>query len=194
HLAPDGETYGHHHRFGEMALAFAIHEIERRELARVTNYEEYLALHPPQWEVEIVENTSWSCAHGIERWRADCGCRTGSSPDWTQQWRAPLRAALDWLRVEIDVLFEDRAGAFLQDPWAARDAYIDVVLDRSAQRIDEFCLQYSGRVLAPAEQRIVLKLLELQRHRLLMFTSCGWFFDELSGLEGTQILRYAARA
>src|SRR6185295_18255613 len=100
----------------------------------------------------------------------------------------------DWLRAEIDVLFEDRAGAFLQDPWAARDAYIDVVLDRSAQRIDEFCLQYSGRVLAPTELQTVLKLLELQRHRLLMFTSCGWFFDELSGLEGTQILRYAARA
>ena len=194
HLATDGETYGHHHRFGEMALAFAIHEIERRGLARVTNYEEYLALHPPQWEVEIVENTSWSCAHGIERWRADCGCRTGGSPDWTQQWRAPLRAALDWLRAEIDVLFEGRAGTLLQDPWAARDAYIDVVLDRSARRIDEFCLQYSGRVLAPAEQQTVLKLLELQRHRLLMFTSCGWFFDELSGLEGTQILRYAARA
>ena len=194
HVATDGETYGHHHRFGEMALAFAIHEIERRGLARVTNYSEYLALHPPQWEVEINESTSWSCAHGIERWRADCGCRTGSLPGWTQQWRAPLRAALDWLRAEIDVLFERQAGLFLPDPWAARDAYIDVVLDPSPQRIDEFCMHYAERVLAPAEQQSVLKLLELQRHRLLMFTSCGWFFDELSGLEGTQILRYAARA
>jgi alpha-amylase/alpha-mannosidase (GH57 family) len=194
HLATDGETYGHHHRFGEMAYAFATHEIERSGLARVTNYGEYLALHPPKWEVEIVESSSWSCAHGVERWRADCGCRIGSLPGWTQQWRAPLRAALDWLGAEIDVLFERQAGVFLRDPWAARDAYIYVIHDRSPQRVDEFCLQQAGRVLAPAGQRSVLKLLELQRHRLLMFTSCGWFFDELSGLEGTQILRYAARA
>ena len=194
HVATDGETYGHHHRFGEMAFTFAIHELERRGLVHVTNYGEYLALHPPQWEVEIVENSSWSCAHGVERWRADCGCRIGSLPGWTQQWRAPLRAALDWLRAEIDVLFERQAGVFLRDPWAARDAYIEVVLDRSPQRVDEFCMQHAGRVLLPAEQQSILKLLELQRHRLLMFTSCGWFFDELSGLEGTQILRYAARA
>ena len=194
HVATDGETYGHHHRFGDMALAFAIHEIERRGLARITNYSEYLALYPPQWEVEIVEGTSWSCTHGIERWRADCGCRTGSLPGWTQQWRAPLRAALDWLRTEIDTLFERQAGTFLRDPWAARDAYIEVVLDGSPQRIDEFCMHYAGRVLSPGDQQTVLKLLELQRHRLLMFTSCGWFFDELSGLEGTQILRYAERA
>lgn len=194
HLATDGETYGHHHRFGEMAVAFAIQEIERRGLARVTNYSEYLALHPPQWEVEINESTSWSCAHGIERWRADCGCRTGSLPGWTQQWRAPLRTALDWLRAEIDVLFERQAGVFLPDPWAARDTYIDVVLAPSPQNIEEFCLHYAERLLIPAERQSVLTLLELQRHRLLMFTSCGWFFDELSGLEGTQILRYAARA
>lgn len=194
HVATDGETYGHHHRFGEMALAFAVHEIERRGLARVTNYSEYLAMHPPQWEVEIVESTAWSCAHGVERWRADCGCRTGSLPGWTQQWRAPLRAALDWLRAEIDVFFERQAGEVLHDSWAARDAYIDVILDRSPQRLDEFCRHYAGRVLAPAAQQSVLKLLELQRHRLLMFTSCGWFFDELSGLEGAQILRYGARA
>ncbi|MBM4255380.1 MAG: DUF3536 domain-containing protein [Deltaproteobacteria bacterium] len=194
HLATDGETYGHHHRFGEMAFTYAMHELERRGLAQVTNYGEYLSLHPPQWEVEIVESTSWSCAHGVERWRADCGCRTGSLPGWTQQWRAPLRAALDWLRAEIDELFERQAGAFLRDPWVARDAYIDVILARSPQSIDEFCMRQSGRVLAPTEQQSVLQLLELQRHRLLMFTSCGWFFDELSGLEGTQILRYAARA
>lgn len=194
HVATDGETYGHHHRFGEMALAYAIHEIERRGLARITNYSEYLALHPPRWEVEIIERTSWSCAHGVERWRSDCGCRTGGLPGWTQQWRTPLRAALDWLGGEIDTLFERQAGALLRDPWGARDAYIDLILDYSPQRRDEFCMRHTGRILAPEEQQLVLKLLELQRHRLLMFTSCGWFFDELSGLEGTQILRYAARA
>jgi alpha-amylase/alpha-mannosidase (GH57 family) len=194
HLATDGESYGHHHRFGEMALAFAVHEIEQRRLARVTNYGEYLAFFPPQWEVEIVENTSWSCTHGVERWRADCGCRVGSRPGWTQQWRAPLRVALDWLRDEIDRLFEQRGGAVLLDPWAARDAYIEVLLEHTPERIEEFCARHARKTLSTNEKVEVLKLLEMQRHRLLMFTSCGWFFDELSGLEGVQVLRYAAHA
>lgn len=194
HLATDGESYGHHHRFGEMALAFALHEIERRGVAHLTNYGEYLALHPPTWEVEIVENSSWSCAHGVERWRSDCGCRVGMRPGWTQQWRAPLRAALDWLRDEIDRLFERQGGALFLDPWAARNAYIEVLLDRTPERLEEFCHRYAGRSLAPSEQVEALRLLEMQRHRLLMFTSCGWFFDEVSGLETVQILCYAARA
>lgn len=194
HLATDGETYGHHHRFGEMALAFAVHELERRGLARLTNYGEYLTLFPPCWEVEIAENTSWSCTHGVERWRADCGCSMGSQEEWTQQWRAPLRAALDWLRDELDQVFAHHGGRLLLDPWAARDAYIDVVLNRTPEREEEFCTQHAGRQLSPSEKVEALKLLEMQRHRLLMFTSCGWFFDELSGLEGIQILRYAARA
>ncbi|MGE0826861.1 MAG: DUF3536 domain-containing protein [Candidatus Binatia bacterium] len=194
HLATDGETYGHHHRFGEMALAYALGDIERRGLAKITNYGEFLAVASPQWEVEIVEGTSWSCAHGVERWRADCGCRTGGLPGWNQQWRAPLRAALDWLRAEIDVVFERQAGVFLRDPWAARDAYIELLLERSPDREQAFCFDHAGRPLSAVEQQSVFTLLELQRHRFLMFTSCGWFFDELSGLEGTQVLRYAARA
>jgi len=194
HLATDGESYGHHHRFGEMALAFALHEIERRGLAQLTNYGEYLSLHPPRWEVEIEENTSWSCAHGVERWRTDCGCRTGGQSNWTQQWRAPLRAALDWLSDEVDRVFIQRARGLLIDPWAARDAYLEVLLHHTPEQLDEFCTRQAGRTLSLSEKITVLKLLELQRHRLLMFTSCGWFFDEISGLEGTQILRYAARA
>ncbi|MGH7963110.1 MAG: DUF3536 domain-containing protein, partial [Candidatus Binatia bacterium] len=194
HMATDGETYGHHHRFGEMALAFAVREIERRGLARLTNYSEYLALAPPGWEVEIAENTSWSCAHGVERWRMDCGCRMGTQPDWTQQWRAPLRAALDWLQDKLDQLFVQRGGRLVLDPWAAREAYIDVWLARTPEREEEFCTRHAGRQLSPDEKVKVFKLLEMQRHRLLMFTSCGWFFDEVSGLEGVQILRYAARA
>jgi alpha-amylase/alpha-mannosidase (GH57 family) len=194
HLATDGETYGHHHRFGEMALAFALHELERRGLARVTNYGEYLALHPPRWEVEIHENTSWSCAHGVERWRADCGCHNGSHSGWTQQWRAPLRAALDWLQGTLDPLFEQQASALLRDPWVARNAYVDVLLDHTTERIDAFFNQYARRSLGREEKTLALRLLEMQHHRLLMFTSCGWFFDEISGLEATQILRYAARA
>ncbi|HKA53897.1 MAG TPA: DUF3536 domain-containing protein, partial [Candidatus Binatia bacterium] len=194
HLATDGESYGHHHRFGEMALAFALDEIERQGLARLTNYAEYLSLCPPRWEVEIVENTSWSCAHGVERWRADCGCHVGGPPGWSQQWRAPLRAALDWLGDEVDQLFVRRGGRVLSDPWAARDDYIEVVLDHTPEQIEEFCARHGRKALTPGEKGLALKLLEMQRHRLLMFTSCGWFFDEVSGLETTQVLRYAARA
>jgi alpha-amylase/alpha-mannosidase (GH57 family) len=194
HLATDGETYGHHHRFGEMALTFALHELEQRGRVRITNYGEYLALHPPQWEVEIHENTSWSCAHGVERWRANCGCHSGGQSGWTQEWRAPLRAALNWLQDTFDPLFEQHASALLRDPWAARNAYIDVLLERTTERIDAFFNQHASRSLGQEEKTFALRLLEMQHHRLLMFTSCGWFFDEISGLEATQILRYAARA
>lgn len=194
HLATDGESYGHHHRFGEMALAFAAHELERDNLTKMTNYGAFLALHPPRWEVEIVENTSWSCAHGIERWRSNCGCRTGGQAGWTQEWRAPLRTALAWLAEEIDAFFEQRCARLLVDPWAARDAYVEVLLDHTSDRIDEFCSQHAKKWLSPSQKVEACKLLEMQRQRLLMFTSCGWFFDELSGIEGMQILRYAARA
>jgi hypothetical protein len=194
HLATDGESYGHHHRFGEMALAFAAHTLEQGKSVQLTNYGEFLALHPPGWEVEIAENTSWSCAHGIERWRADCGCRIGGQRAWAQKWRAPLRAALEWLSGEIDSFFERRSERLLIDPWAARDAYIEVLLDHAPERVDEFCGRHARKWLAPAQKVEARKLLEMQRHRLLMFTSCGWFFDEISGIEGVQILQYAARA
>lgn len=194
HLATDGESYGHHHRFGEMALAFAAHTLDQCESIQLTNYGEFLALHPPTWEVEIAENTSWSCAHGIERWRSDCGCHIGGPSTWTQEWRAPLRAALEWMSGEIDSFFERRGERLLTDPWAARDAYIDVLLDHVPERIDEFCGQQARKWLTPAQKVEACKLLEMQRHRLLMFTSCGWFFDEISGIEGVQILQYAARA
>lgn len=194
HLATDGESYGHHHRFGEMALAFATHVLNQKQTVQLTNYGEFLALHPPRWEVEIAEQTAWSCAHGIERWRANCGCHMGGQGAWTQEWRAPLRAALDWLSGEIDSFFAQRGERLLVDPWAARDAYIDVLLDNSPERLDEFCAQHARKWLSPAQKVEARKLLEMQRHRLLMFTSCGWFFDELSGIEGVQILQYAARA
>ncbi|MBI3797977.1 MAG: DUF3536 domain-containing protein, partial [Deltaproteobacteria bacterium] len=194
HLATDGESYGHHHRFGEMALAFTLDEIDRQGLAQLTNYGEYLSLFPPRWEVEIAENTSWSCAHGVERWRADCGCHIGGQSGWSQQWRAPLRATLDWLSDQIDQLFIQRGSRVLLDPWAARDDYIAVLLNHTPEQIEEFCAQHASKALTPSEKGLVLKLLELQRHCLLMFTSCGWFFDEVSGLETTQILRYAGRA
>ena len=192
HCATDGETYGHHSRFGEMALAAAVQQIEAEGTATLTNYGAFLAAHPPTHEVEIRERTSWSCAHGVERWRSDCGCRTRG--DWHQRWRAPLREALDWLRDQIDPFFEARASAHLKDPWAARDAYAVVLLDRSPERLDAFFAAQARGPLDPTARVEARRLLELQRNRLLMYTSCGWFFDEISAIEPVQILRYAAMA
>jgi hypothetical protein len=192
-IATDGETYGHHHPHGDMALAYALEYIENNKLAKITNYGEYLAEHPPNHEVEIVENTSWSCAHGIERWRSDCGCNSGRQ-GWNQQWRKPLREALDGLRDDLTHPFEERAREFVTDPWAARNDYIEVVLDRSPDNVDGFLARHRNHELNEKEQVALLKLLEIQRHGLLMYTSCGWFFDEISGIETVQVLQYAARA
>jgi alpha-amylase/alpha-mannosidase (GH57 family) len=194
HVATDGETYGHHHRFGDMALAYALHHIESQGLAKITNYGEYLEKHPPTHQVEINEQTSWSCPHGIERWRSDCGCNAGRNPKWHQAWRAPLREAFDWLRDSLAPRYQERAQEFLKDPWATRDDYIEVILDRSLENVQAFLGRYGTRDLAEAERISVLKLLELQRHAMLMYTSCGWFFDELSGIETVQAIQYAGRA
>ena len=192
HIATDGETYGHHHPFGEMALAWACHSIESSGDVRLTNYAELLSMGEPTHVAEIVERSSWSCFHGVGRWSADCGCRmrAGSS----QAWRGPLRESLDWLRDEIDALFEAAAKLIFKEPWGARDAYIDVVLDRSATNVDRFLAEHGARPLSDEETVVALELMELQRFRMLMFTSCGWFFDDAEGLETTQILEYAARA
>jgi alpha-amylase/alpha-mannosidase (GH57 family) len=194
HIATDGETYGHHHPHGDMALAYALEYIESRRLARITNYGEYLGKNPPTHEVEIVPQSSWSCMHGVERWRNDCGCNSGMKPGWGQHWRAPLRNALDWLRDELAPAYEQKAREYLPDPWAARDNYIQVVLDRAPQPRETFLARHQSRELTPQEQVAVWKLLEIQRHLLLMYTSCGWFFDELSGIETVQVIMYAGRA
>lgn len=177
-----------------MALAFALDYIERNELARLTNYSEYLEKQPPTHSVEIFENTSWSCAHGVERWRSDCGCHTGGQAGWNQSWRAPLRDGLDWLRDRLNPLYEEKAQELLRDPWAARDDYISVVLDRSRDNIDQFLGRHAVRSLDGDQKTKALKFLELQRHAMLMYTSCGWFFSELSGIETVQVIQYAARA
>ena len=193
HIATDGESYGHHHRGGDMALAHALHHIESNGLALVTNYGRYLEEHPPAHEVEIFENSSWSCVHGIKRWRSDCGCNSGGNQGWNQAWRAPLRAALDWLRDAVNPAFEQMAGQFLTDPWVARDDYIDIIADRSPERISAFMHHHATRPLNSGDEITVLNLMELQRHAMLMYTSCGWFFDELSGIETVQIIQYAGR-
>ncbi len=194
HIATDGETYGHHHRFGDMALASALYYIEANNLAQVTNYGEYLEKYPPTYEVEINENTSWSCSHGIERWRNDCGCKAGRNPKWQQSWRAPLREALDWLRDTLAPKYESKAKELFKDPWDVRNRYIEVVLNRSPENIQSFLEQHRSRELTEEENVMALKLLELQRHAMLMYTSCGWFFGELSGIETVQVIQYAGRA
>jgi alpha-amylase/alpha-mannosidase (GH57 family) len=192
HVATDGETYGHHHKHGEMALAYGVNYIESRKLAKITNYGEFLAQNPPQYEVQIVENTSWSCIHGVERWRSNCGCNSGRL-GWNQEWRRPLRDALDFLRDWVNPHFERLGELYLKDPWAARDAYIAVVLDRSTEVRERFGQEHFVRTLKTDEEVTVWKLLEIQRHAMLMYTSCGWFFDELSGIETVQVIQYAGR-
>jgi alpha-amylase/alpha-mannosidase (GH57 family) len=195
HIATDGETYGHHHRFADMALAFAFHRIETDNFARITNYGEFLEKFPPIHEVEIIEKTSWSCTHGVDRWWSACGDTTGSGNHltWNQEWRTPLRNAFDWLRDTIAARYEEKARQFLKDPWSARNGYLDVLLDRSHKSVNSFFNKYTVRELNESERIAVLKLLELQRHAMLMYTSCGWFFDEISRPEPVQVIQYAGR-
>ncbi len=192
HVASDGEAYGHHQVHGDMALAYALHHLEGSESARLTNYASFLDRFPPRWEVEIVENSSWSCPHGLERWRANCGCNSRRR-DWQQRWRGPLRSALEGLREAVRPLFESHAGDLLKDPWAARNDYIRVLVERTPEAQDRFLQQHARRGLDEPARVKVLELMQLQRHALAMFTSCGWFFDEVSGLESTQILLSAGR-
>jgi alpha-amylase/alpha-mannosidase (GH57 family) len=195
HVATDGETYGHHHRYGEMALAYALRQIEASGAATLTNYAEYLAAHPPVEQVEIVENSSWSCVHGVDRWREDCGCRIGGEAGWNQAWRAPLRQALDELRDGIAPLWEEAAGEIFAAPWQARDDYVTVLLDRSPAAVEAFLESHAAGATPTGARRVrALALLEMQRHAMLMYTSCGWFFDDIAGLEAVQVLRYAGRA
>jgi len=194
HIATDGETFGHHHRYADMALAYCLRHIESNNVANITVYGEYLEKFDPTYEVEIRENTSWSCSHGVERWRSDCGCFYGRYPSGAQQWRTPLREAMDWLRDQLARLYENKMAEYVSDPWRIRNEYIDVINDRSVENVENFFLRFTARKLASDEKVMFLKLLEMQRNALLMYTSCGWFFDDISGIEAVQIMRYANRA
>jgi len=196
-VATDGESYGHHFKFGDLSLAHAMEIEARQEGFWLTNYGQFLDLYPAEAEVQIKqgfegEGTSWSCAHGVGRWIRDCGCHTGGQPGWNQAWRGPLRAALDFLRDEAAKHFERLGGELFIDPWAARNASIELILDPNRSR-EEFLRRHAGRELTAQEERRALTLLELQRNALLMYTSCGWFFSDLSGIETIQVMKYAAR-
>jgi alpha-amylase/alpha-mannosidase (GH57 family) len=192
HVATDGESYGHHHKHGEMALAYTLRLLEEDKTVNLTNYGSYLEQFPPEYECEIVDNTSWSCAHGVERWRSDCGCN-GGKPGFNQAWRAPLRQALDELRDAIAPMTEQEGVKLFKDVWAARDSYIEVVLDRAPESVDRFFRVNESHILTEPERVHALALMEMQRHAQLMYTSCGWFFDDISGIETVQIIAYAAR-
>ena len=197
-IATDGETYGHHFKFGDICLAHALTEEAPTRGFTITNYGEFLEQHPPEIGVEINngpdgEGTSWSCAHGVGRWIRDCGCHTGGEPGWNQKWRKPLRDALDYLRDANIRHFEATRGPLFIDPWQARDDSIALILDPTASR-ERFLFDHAGRWLSRDEQTRALTYLELQRMLLLVYTSCGWFFNDISGIETIQIMKYAARA
>ena len=192
HVATDGESYGHHHKHGEMALAYALRLLEQDKVVKLSNYGSFLAQFPPENECQIVEDTSWSCVHGVERWRANCGCN-GGRQGWNQLWRAPLRKALDELRDAIIPITELEGAMLFKDVWQARDAYIEVVLDRTPETIEHFLREQHHHRLNDLERTRALELMEMQRHAQLMYTSCGWFFDDISGIETVQIIAYAAR-
>jgi len=191
-VATDGETFGHHKYGTEKCIAYAVTQVFPQRGWIVSNYAHYLSLHPPTWEVELKPVTAWSCSHGVDRWQDDCGC--GGGGEWHQKWRKPLRNALDWLRDQLIEIYDQLAPKFFFDPWGARDKYIDIILDRNAENIERFFIYHQDHLLSKEEKIDALRLLEMQRHALLMYTSCGWFFEEISRPEGVQILCYAARA
>jgi alpha-amylase/alpha-mannosidase (GH57 family) len=199
HVATDGENYGHHKKFGELALAHALTQVLPQKGLQLTNYSTFLELAPPKMEVELSlgsqgEGSSWSCAHGVGRWKENCGCSTGGQPTWNQRWRTPLRESFDFLNEKLAGIFAAEGQKYFQDPWEARNAYIDVILDRGNGTLEEFFSQHGTANLKEDDRVVALKLLEMERHSLLMYTSCGWFFADISGLESLQVIKYAARA
>jgi len=193
HIATDGESYGHHTKFGDMALAYAMKLKVKDADFIITNYGEYLEKYRSDWEVEIKPVSSWSCFHGVGRWSDDCGCSTGGHPGWNQKWRKPLREALDYLRDETISIYKKCGKKFFYNPEIARNNYINVILDRSETSVKNFQEEFLLPDLDTDQKVLAMELLEIQRQAMLMYTSCGWFFSEISGIETVQIMKYAAR-
>jgi len=198
-VATDGEVYGHHEPFGDMCFSYLVRREAPARGFRIANYGRCLDLHPPSWEVDLDfgeqdEGTAWSCAHGVGRWERDCGCSTGAQPGWNQKWRTPLRRGLDMARDRLVECFLEQVSPLVQDPWATRDDYIEVLLDASPEAREAFLARHARRALDEAERVRLWSLLESQRYAMYMYTSCGWFFADVSGIETVQNLAYAARA
>lgn len=193
-IATDGESYGHHTKFGDMALSYVLKIRAKDEGFKITNYAEYLDKYRSNCEVDIKQASSWSCFHGVGRWKEDCGCSTGGHPGWNQKWRKPLRDALDYLRDELIVVFENEGQKYFDNVWNARNKYINVILDRNEMNVKKFQQENFKPDLTDDDKVHAMELLEIQRQAMLMYTSCGWFFSEISGIETVQIMKYAARA
>lgn len=198
-VVADGETFGHHKKFTERTLAYIFGRLVEEKKISMVNFAEYLALHPPQYEVRLKPGkdglgTSWSCSHGVGRWMEDCGCSTGGQPGWNQKWRTPLRISLNKLKSKLDSIFIVEGSRFFKDVWATRNDYIDLILDSSDSNISVFFNEHSIRELTNEEISRCIDLLEMEKFSMFMFTSCGWFFSDISGIETIKILEYAVRA
>lgn len=190
-LVADGETYGHHHRFGDLGLAWALRHLQRH-YGVATTLGDWLLDRVPLAEVELLGASSWSCAHGVERWRADCGCTTGSQPGWHQGWRAPLRQALDWLRDALGDAADAKLANFVRSVDDTLGAYGEVIAGALAPV--EFVAANATRALDDDETSTVLELCEVHRNLAYSFTSCAWFFADPAAIETGIVLRYAAVA
>lgn len=195
-IAIDGETFGHHKKFSERTIAYLFYELAEKHGYKIVNFSEFLEIHPPDWEVVLkdgynLEGSSWSCLHGVDRWKKDCGCTTGSKPGWNQKWREPLRNSLNSLRDKLSVIYEMKGRDYFTDVWEARNDYISILLDNSPDNENIFFLKHCKRELTKEEKEFCLRLLEMQKFALYMFTSCGWFFADIGGLESKKNLEYA---
>jgi alpha-amylase/alpha-mannosidase (GH57 family) len=194
HTATDGESFGHHHKFGEMAIAYGMKKIQDHHMASIANYAEFLDKFGSQWEAEIYPNSSWSCAHGVERWRSDCGCRLNFEEGWNQKWRTVLRDAFDYLQEIVDEVYEEQTEKLLKDPWRARNDFVDLMLEDTPERRRQYFSKNARRALSADQERKLIELLEAEKFSLFMYTSCGWFFDDISGIEPVQCMKFALRA
>lgn len=195
-MAVDGETFGHHKHFTERTAAYLLSEYAEKKGYKIVNYGEYLAMHEPEFEVVMNEGlrgegTSWSCAHGVGRWKKNCGCHTGGYENWNQRWRRHLRNALNLLNSKLGILYEMEGKKYFKNVWDARNEYIEVLLQKD---LKEFLAEHSAKRLKKAEAETAIELLEMQKYAMFMFTSCGWFFSDISGIESQKVLEYAKRA
>ncbi|MGV3759046.1 MAG: DUF3536 domain-containing protein, partial [Actinomycetota bacterium] len=184
--ATDGEAFGHHRPGAERHVAQALAATAPAAGLTVPRLVDLLD-ELTSIDEALVRVSAWSCAHGVGRWMGDCGCSTGGPEGWSQAWREPLRQALDLLREWGTGVVEARGRELLADPWAARDDYLDLLL--GARTWEDFAAEH-----ITGDGHAAGLLLDAQRNALLMYTSCGWFFNDLAGIETIQILRYAARA